>query len=83
MITEYAFGLLTAFKETMLNVHRTNHKDAHKLLRRNPEERGPLQNTSIHIWRFSPFRAVASLIIRLHSSLFAALLFYSLIPKQL
>ena len=37
---------------------------------------------SIHPWRYSPFRDLASLIIRLHSSLFAALLLHPLIPSS-
>ena len=37
---------------------------------------------SIHLWRYSPFRALASLIRRLHSSLFAALLLHPLIPSS-
>ena len=36
---------------------------------------------SIHLWRYSPFRALASLTRRLHSSLFAALL-HPLIPSS-
>ena len=39
-------------------------------------------HTSIHIWRYSPFRALASLITRLHSSLCSALLLHSLIPSS-
>ena len=35
-----------------------------------------------HIWRYSPFRALASLTIRLHSSLFSALLLHPLIPSS-
>ena len=35
-----------------------------------------------HIWRYSPFRALASLIRRLHSSLFSALLLHPLIPSS-
>jgi hypothetical protein len=37
---------------------------------------------STHIWRYSLFRALASLIRRLHSSLFAALLLHPLIPSS-
>ena len=37
---------------------------------------------SIHLWRYSPFRALASLIRRLHSSLFAALLLHPLVPSS-
>ena len=37
---------------------------------------------SIHIWRYSPFRALTSLIRRLHSSLFSALLLHPLIPSS-
>jgi len=37
---------------------------------------------SIHPWRYSPFRALASLITCLHSSLFAALLLHPLIPSS-
>jgi hypothetical protein len=37
---------------------------------------------SIHQWFYSPFRALASLIRRLHSSLFAALLLHPLIPTS-
>jgi hypothetical protein len=37
---------------------------------------------TIHLWRYSPFRALASLISRLHSSLFAALLLHPLIPSS-
>ena len=37
---------------------------------------------SIHIWRYSPFRALASLKARLHSSLFSALLLHPLIPSS-
>jgi len=37
---------------------------------------------SIHPWRYNPFRALASLIRRLHSSLFAALLLHPLIPSS-
>ena len=36
---------------------------------------------SIRIWRYSPFRALASLITRLHSSLFLAL-FHPLTPSS-
>ena len=36
---------------------------------------------SIHLWHYSPFRVVASLIRRLHSSLFAPLLRHPLIPS--
>ena len=35
---------------------------------------------SIHLWRYSPFRALASLTRRLHSSLFVALLLHPLVP---
>ena len=37
---------------------------------------------SIHLLRYSPFRALASLIRRLHSSLFAALLIHPLVPSS-
>ena len=37
---------------------------------------------SIHLWRYSPFRALASLIRRFHSSLFATLLLHPLIPSS-
>ena len=37
---------------------------------------------SIHTWRYSPFRALASPIRRLHSSLFSALLLHPLIPRS-
>ena len=37
---------------------------------------------SIHIWRYSPFRALASLKACLHSSLFSALLLQPLIPSS-
>jgi len=37
---------------------------------------------SIHLWRYSPFRALASLIRRLHLSLFAALLLHPLVPSS-
>jgi hypothetical protein len=37
---------------------------------------------SIHLWHYNPFRALASLISRLHSSLFAALLLHPLIPSS-
>ena len=36
----------------------------------------------LHLWRYRPFRALASLIIHLHSSLFAALLLHPLIPSS-
>ena len=36
--------------------------------------------TKFHVWRYSPFRTLASLIRRLHSSLFSALLLHPLIP---
>ena len=36
----------------------------------------------IHPWRYSPFRTLASLISRLHSSLLAALLLHPLIPRS-
>ena len=36
----------------------------------------------VHIWRYSPFRALASLIRRLHLSLFSALLLHPLIPNS-
>ena len=39
-------------------------------------------HTSIHIWRYSPIWALASLIRHLHSSLFAALLLHPLIPSS-
>jgi len=35
---------------------------------------------SIHIWRYSPFRALTSIIRHLHSSLFSAVLLHPLIP---
>jgi len=35
-----------------------------------------------HIWRYSPFRALVSLIRRFHSSLFAALLLHPLIHSS-
>jgi len=35
-----------------------------------------------HLWHYSPFRALASLTRRLHSSLFAALLLHPLIPSS-
>ena len=37
---------------------------------------------SIHLWRYSPFRALASLIRCLHSSLFVALLLHPLVPSS-
>jgi len=37
---------------------------------------------SIHLWRYSLFRAMASLIRRLHSSLFASLLLHPHIPSS-
>jgi len=37
---------------------------------------------SVHLWHYSPFRAVASLTRRLHSSLFAALLLHPLTPSS-
>ena len=37
---------------------------------------------STHLWLYSSFRALASLIRRLHSSLFAPLLLYPLIPSS-
>ena len=37
---------------------------------------------SIHIWCYSPFRALASLIRRLYSSLFSVLLFHPFIPTS-
>jgi hypothetical protein len=37
---------------------------------------------STHLWRYSPFRALASLIRCLHSSLFAALLLHPLIRSS-
>jgi len=37
---------------------------------------------SIHMWRYSPFRALTSLIRRLHSSLFSAVLLQPLIPSS-
>jgi hypothetical protein len=36
---------------------------------------------SIHLWHYSPFRALAALIRRLHWSLFSALLLHPLIPS--
>lgn len=47
MLAVPTFGMLMVFTENMINAHKTNHKDAHKILRRNPEQRGPLQKT----WR--------------------------------
>ena len=41
----------------------------------------PFQHPSIHIWRYSSLRALASLIRHLHSSLFSALL-HPLIPSS-
>jgi hypothetical protein len=38
---------------------------------------------SIHRWCYSPFLALASLIRRLHSSLFSALLLHPLIPSSI
>jgi hypothetical protein len=35
-----------------------------------------------HLWRYSPFRALASITRRLHSSLFATLLLHPLIPSS-
>jgi hypothetical protein len=43
MLAVPTVGMLMVFMENMLNAHKTNHKDAHKILRRNHEERGPLQ----------------------------------------
>jgi hypothetical protein len=43
MLAVPTVGMLMVFTENMLNAHKTNHKAAHKILRRNPEERGPLQ----------------------------------------
>jgi len=37
---------------------------------------------SIHLWSYSPFRALASLTRRLHSSLFVALLLHPLVPSS-
>ena len=37
---------------------------------------------SIHLWRYSPFRALASLTRRLHSSLFVAVLLHPLVPSR-
>ena len=37
---------------------------------------------SIHLWRYIPFRALASLTRCLHSSLFAALLLHPLVPSS-
>ena len=37
---------------------------------------------SIHIWRYSPFRVLTSLIRRILSSLFSALLLHPLIPSS-
>ena len=39
-------------------------------------------DSSNYIWRYSPFRPLASLIRRLHSSLFSALLLHPLIPSS-
>jgi len=41
-----------------------------------------LLHPSIHLWRYSLFRALASLTRHLHSSLFAALLLHPLIPSS-
>jgi hypothetical protein len=43
MLAVPTVGMLMVFTENTLNAHKTNHKDAHKILRRNPEESGPLQ----------------------------------------
>ena len=43
---------------------------------------GVLFHPSIHIWRYSPFRALVSIIRRLHSFLPPALLFHSLMPSS-
>ena len=40
------------------------------------------QSIPFRIWRYNPFRALASLIRRLHSSLFSALLLHTLIPSS-
>jgi hypothetical protein len=37
---------------------------------------------SVHLWSYSPFWALASLIRCLHSSLFAVLLLHPLIPSS-
>jgi hypothetical protein len=42
----------------------------------------PSIHPSIHLWRYSPFRALVSLIRCLHLSLFAALLLHPLIPSS-
>ena len=44
--------------------------------------RAHVGNTNPSIWRYSPIRALASLIRRQHSSLFSALLLHSLIPSS-
>ena len=41
-----------------------------------------ISHPSIHMRRYSPFRALASLVRRLHSSLFASLLLHPLIPSS-
>jgi len=43
MLAMPTVGMLMVFTGNMLNEHKTNHKDVHKILQRNPEERGPLQ----------------------------------------
>jgi hypothetical protein len=40
------------------------------------------RSPSIHLWRYSPFWALASLRRRLHSSLLAALLLHPLVPNS-
>ena len=37
---------------------------------------------SVYLWRYSPFQALASVIRRLHSSLFATLLLHPLVPSS-
>jgi len=50
--------------------------------KRNLVPRDTTNAVSIHILRYSPFRALASLIRRLHSSLFSAFLLRPLIPSS-
>jgi hypothetical protein len=38
MLGEPAVGLLVVFTGNVLSAHKTNHKDAYKILRRNREE---------------------------------------------
>jgi hypothetical protein len=42
MLAVPTVGILMVFTKNMLNAHKTNHTDAHRILRRNPEERDPL-----------------------------------------